>query len=194
MRDEVRNDPILRPFVEALQAMPARDPALVARVLTATATPLPQPWWQRWRLPVMAVGTLAIGVMVALQATRTRERALPTLARVDSAPSAPAAPAVARAVTADGAMPATIPVQLTFTTPNAESVHLVGDFNDWNPTSAPLRRVGGQQWQIDIALTPGRHVYAFVIDGRQWVADPSAPRAPDDDFGQPGSVLLVRAP
>jgi hypothetical protein len=33
-------------------------------------------------------------------------------------------------------------------------------------------------------------VYAFVVDG-DVTADPDAPRAADDDFGSPNSVVLV---
>ncbi len=40
-------------------------------------------------------------------------------------------------------------------------------------------------------LAPGRYQYAFVVDGRRFVADPAAPRAVDDDFGQPSSVVTV---
>jgi hypothetical protein len=35
------------------------------------------------------------------------------------------------------------------------------------------------------------HRYAFLVNGKQWVADPSAPRATDDDFGMPSSALVV---
>ena len=30
-------------------------------------------------------------------------------------------------------------------------------------------------------------------NGKEWVADPTAPRAADDDFGQPSSALVVEA-
>jgi hypothetical protein len=46
-------------------------------------------------------------------------------------------------------------------------------------------------WSISLALRPGRHVYAFLVDDTVWVQDPRAMEAPDADFGRPGSVLLV---
>jgi 1,4-alpha-glucan branching enzyme len=68
---------------------------------------------------------------------------------------------------------------------------VVGDFNHWDVHATPLRRpAAGGQWHAAVKLTPGRHVYAFVVDGR-WVPDPAAPRAVDDDFGSPNSVLTV---
>jgi hypothetical protein len=75
--------------------------------------------------------------------------------------------------------------------PNAQRVALVGDFNLWDPAKAPMRRMqGSNAWVIDLPLSAGRHVYAFVVDG-DVTADPSAPRTGGDDFGRPNSVVLV---
>lgn len=75
--------------------------------------------------------------------------------------------------------------------PGADQVSLVGDFNQWNPGVTPLRPVGdGRTWAVQVALPPGRHVYAFVVDGKI-VPDPRAPRAADDDFGVPNSVAII---
>jgi hypothetical protein len=35
------------------------------------------------------------------------------------------------------------------------------------------------------------HRYAFLVDGKQYVADPTAPRSSGDDFGMPSSALVV---
>jgi hypothetical protein len=51
----------------------------------------------------------------------------------------------------------------------------------------------GWRWSVALRLVPGRHRYAFVLDGVRWIADPLAPPAPDDDFGSPGSVVTVGA-
>jgi len=79
--------------------------------------------------------------------------------------------------------------------PNASKVSLVGDFNEWKEGEHLMTRApNGDAWSIAIPLTPGRHVYAFVINGEngtQWVADPTAPLAPGDAFGVPNSVVLV---
>jgi hypothetical protein len=34
-------------------------------------------------------------------------------------------------------------------------------------------------------------VYAFIVDGDRWVADPAAPMAPEDGFGIRNSVIVV---
>jgi hypothetical protein len=70
-----------------------------------------------------------------------------------------------------------------------EQVALIGDFNDWNPAATPLRRERGG-WSATLPLAPGRYRYAYVVDGRRLLADPSGPLA-DDEFGTPTSVITV---
>lgn len=82
-------------------------------------------------------------------------------------------------------------VRFVFVAPYASRVSLVGDFNKWNPAAMPMRRSGdGRAWLLDVSLAPGRHVYSFIVDG-DIAPDPAAPRAGDDDFGVPSSVVLV---
>jgi hypothetical protein len=83
-------------------------------------------------------------------------------------------------------------VQFVFVDPAAASVSVVGDFNDWDPSADPLVRASaGGLWAVTLPLLPGRHRYAFVVDGRRWLPDPGAPRAAGDDFDTPSSVVTV---
>jgi Carbohydrate-binding module 48 (Isoamylase N-terminal domain) len=83
-------------------------------------------------------------------------------------------------------------VRFTLDAPGATSVALVGDFNGWNPQALPMRRSrDGQTWEVEVPLAPGRYTYSFIVDG-VLARDPRAPRALDDDFGAPSSVVLVR--
>ena len=83
-------------------------------------------------------------------------------------------------------------VQFVLVAPDARTVALVGDFNDWQVGATPLRpTASGRMWTVELPLAPGRHRYAFVLDDGRWVADPSAPRAPGADFGSPSSVVTV---
>lgn len=87
--------------------------------------------------------------------------------------------------------PARRPIELRLIAP-ASHVMVVGDFNDWDPAATPLRRANeGGTWIVELRLPPGRYRYTFLVDGRRWVPDPVEPRAPDDDFGAPMSVLTV---
>jgi Carbohydrate-binding module 48 (Isoamylase N-terminal domain) len=82
-------------------------------------------------------------------------------------------------------------VRFALVAPGASRVSLVGDFNRWDAAATPMRQLGdGRLWLVEVPLPPGRHVYAFVVDG-DVTPDPAAPRAGDEDFGVPSSVVLV---
>ena len=82
--------------------------------------------------------------------------------------------------------------QFVLVAPQAASVSLVGDFNDWDPARSPMRTAGGRGiWATVVQLAPGRYRYAFLVNGVEWRADPGAPAARDDEFGTPSSVVTV---
>jgi len=81
-------------------------------------------------------------------------------------------------------------LQFVLVAPQAASVTLVGDFNDWDPARSPMRTVHGV-WATVVRLSPGRYRYAFLVNGVEWRADPSAPAVKDDEFGTPSSVVTV---
>ncbi len=80
--------------------------------------------------------------------------------------------------------------QFVLVAPQAASVSLVGDFNDWDPARSPMHTDQGV-WATVVPLAPGRYRYAFLVNGVEWRADPAAPRAIDDEFGTPSSVVTV---
>ncbi len=84
-------------------------------------------------------------------------------------------------------------VQFVLVAPRASAVALVGDFNDWSTSATPMRAAAGDGlWTVTVPLAPGRYRYGFLLDGAEWVRDPAAPPALDDDFGRPSSVVTVR--
>ena len=86
----------------------------------------------------------------------------------------------------------TIPVQFVLVAPDARSVAVVGDFNNWGLGDTALVAVNHNGvWSVSATVRTGVHRYAFLVNGKQWVADPTAPRAAGDDFGQPSSALVV---
>ncbi|OQW63105.1 MAG: hypothetical protein BVN29_17815 [Nitrospira sp. ST-bin5] len=82
-------------------------------------------------------------------------------------------------------------VRLVLLQPGAQSVSVAGDFNGWNPEQTKLERSEGGMWTATIPLKPGRYQYMFVIDGKQWIADPLADEASGDGFGSENAVLDV---
>jgi len=84
-------------------------------------------------------------------------------------------------------------VRFVFVDSGAASVELVGDFNEWTRGATALEPSGAPGvWAVSVALTPGRHEYAFIINGSRWVADPLAVKS-SDDFGTESSVIRVGA-
>jgi Carbohydrate-binding module 48 (Isoamylase N-terminal domain) len=139
-------------------------------------------WWLRPRaiqvspLGLLAAGTLAVLVLVAGYLHPTNLSRVTTL----MGPAARIEP---------GQM-----VQFALAAPGASQVMLVGDFNGWDVRATPLQPVGAAGvWAVEVPLTQGRHEYAFVVDGREWRPDPTAPRAPANEYGPPNSVLTVGA-
>lgn len=85
------------------------------------------------------------------------------------------------------------PVQFVLVAPTARKVQVVGDFNDWDTTHAEFsaQHRGGGVWSVTATVPEGHHRYSFVVDDSLWVADPTAPKMLDDDFGMPNSALVV---
>jgi hypothetical protein len=82
-------------------------------------------------------------------------------------------------------------VRFVFVDSGAKTVELVGDFNEWAKGSTNLRPSGAPGvWTASVPLSPGRHEYAFIINGSRWVADPLAVKS-SDDFGTESSVIRV---
>jgi hypothetical protein len=85
-------------------------------------------------------------------------------------------------------------VRFVFVDPSAKRVELVGDFNEWAKGTTQLSRSAAPGvWTVSVPLSPGRHEYAFIINGSRWVADPFAAKS-SDDFGTESSVIRVGTP
>ncbi|MEP6858277.1 MAG: isoamylase early set domain-containing protein [Gemmatimonadales bacterium] len=85
-------------------------------------------------------------------------------------------------------------VRFVFVDTGATRVELVGDFNEWAKGSTELKPSGAPGvWAVSVPLSPGRHEYAFIINGSRWVADPLAVKS-SDDFGTESSVIRVGTP
>lgn len=76
--------------------------------------------------------------------------------------------------------------------PRAKSVQIAGDFNNWQPTTTPMRRVGDSGvWQTEMRLPQGKYRYRLVVDG-QWQQDPYNERTEMNPFGEFNSVVEVK--
>jgi 1,4-alpha-glucan branching enzyme len=72
----------------------------------------------------------------------------------------------------------------------AEQVCIMGDFNDWDPTSYPMNRQIDGAWRLEVPLTHGHHQYVFVVDG-QPTLDPNAQGTTRNELGEKVSLIGV---
>jgi len=161
-----RDDDIVERVVRQLRQPVSIDPALDARVLKQIADGPARP--------------------VAAPRSRFQWRRWPWLA----AAAVLGAILVARPWTAGNNTAASSAFQFVLVAPQASTVALVGDFNDWDPARSPMQTAQGV-WATTVPLAPGRYRYAFLVNGVEWRADPGAPRVRDDEFGTPSSVITV---
>jgi hypothetical protein len=167
-------DPFAR-LTDAYRATHPPDEAERTRLMTRLAAAAPPVRGATGAWAVIAAAAVLLAVTAAVIVPRVWPRA--------SATRTPQAIATAVPI-----------VQFELAAPGAARVALVGDFNDWDRAATPMRRDrSGDRWTVTLPVSAGRHVYAFVVDGERWVGDPLAPRAPEDGFGAPGSVVVVSA-
>lgn len=76
----------------------------------------------------------------------------------------------------------------------AQSVHLVGDFNDWRTDAHPLQKGQGGLWNIDVHLREGIYEYMFLVDGSEYMQDPRNILAKPNPYGGLNSIALAGAP
>jgi len=74
--------------------------------------------------------------------------------------------------------------------PQARSVRLVGDFNQWSPATHLLKRMPDGAWLLLVELPHGHHRYAFLVDGNLTL-DPRAQGITRNDEGERVSLLPV---
>ena len=87
--------------------------------------------------------------------------------------------------------PDMVVVRFELADPQAKSVAVVGDFNDWKPQSLVMHKVRGV-WEISVPLRRGDvYTYNFLIDGRSWIPDPASLYRVRDGFGGEKSVLQL---
>lgn len=161
--------------LKAKVASPA--PSRWERMWAAVTTPRTLEWNLAGAVAAACLGIVAVTGLLMVRPERVVEIPVTTMP--------------AQTISLDGSQQPTVFVRLVLLQPDARSVSVAGDFNGWNPGRTPLERSDGGMWTATIPLKPGRYQYMFVIDGKQWIADPLATEAATDGFGAQNAVLDV---
>jgi 1,4-alpha-glucan branching enzyme len=84
--------------------------------------------------------------------------------------------------------------RVTFILPNstwADTIHLVGDFNEWNHSSHPFQRGREGIWTITIDLEVGRcYQFRYLRDG-EWINDSQADAFVGNPHGSDNSLVVT---
>jgi len=57
----------------------------------------------------------------------------------------------------------------------ARQVNLVGEFNDWNPTATPMKKLKSGEFAVTVDLPTGREYhFRYLVDGEHWENDGAA--------------------
>ncbi len=74
--------------------------------------------------------------------------------------------------------------------PQAKSVFIAGNFNQWNLSSHPLKQDKEGVWKISLPLGPGRYEYRFLVDGH-WQNDPDCSSFIENPFGTLNCLRII---
>ena len=85
--------------------------------------------------------------------------------------------------------------RVTFTLPEsiwADTICLVGDFNNWNRTSHPFQRDREGKWILIVDLELGRaYQFRYLVDGKEWMNDTQADVYVHNDYGSDNFVVVT---
>jgi 1,4-alpha-glucan branching enzyme len=82
------------------------------------------------------------------------------------------------------------PITFFNRSPQASTVFVTGDFNEWHPTSHPMQRQPDADWLIQIPLPHGHHRYLLLVDGKPSL-DPRAMGTAEGPHGEKVSLVAV---
>lgn len=84
-------------------------------------------------------------------------------------------------------------VEFLFFRPQAQQVHLAGDFNDWRNGDLPMQRTEEGYWSATMKLPAGEFKFKYCADG-QWFTDYAAFGVEPGRFGLDSVVRVPQPP
>ncbi len=85
--------------------------------------------------------------------------------------------------------------KVTFEVPReikADTAHLVGDFNEWNPAATPMKRLKDGRFTVTLDLAKDSEFqFRYLFDGTVWDNDWQADRYVANPYGGSNSVVCT---
>lgn len=76
--------------------------------------------------------------------------------------------------------------------PEAESVNLVGSFNDWDANAHPMKRLKDGRFLARRRFEPNcRHEYRYLVNGDAWINDAEAESYTPNPYGSDNCVVTT---
>lgn len=78
--------------------------------------------------------------------------------------------------------------KLTFRLPknevgSAKTIHIVGDFNKWNPRKSAMKHLKNGDFKIELELEAGReYEFRYLLDQKQWINEAEADKTVPTQF------------
>lgn len=76
--------------------------------------------------------------------------------------------------------------------PQAKTVHIVGEFNDWSTVKTPMKRLKNGEFKVVVDLSPGRrYQFRYLIDQTVWENDWDADGYVKSEFGDCDNSIVA---
>ena len=77
----------------------------------------------------------------------------------------------------------------------ADSIHIVGDFNNWNETATPMKplKSGDFTSMLELDTSKTEYQFRYLLDGQTWENDWEADAYIDNGEGAENSVIQISA-
>ncbi|MFV0521624.1 MAG: isoamylase early set domain-containing protein [Mangrovibacterium sp.] len=74
---------------------------------------------------------------------------------------------------------------------NAESINVVGDFNEWDVIATPMRKLKTGEYSVIVELEQNKsYAFRYLIDG-EWYNEPESDGQEANEFGSENSLVIV---
>lgn len=168
-REEMARLRVLTALLDQVSQWQAEPPPYLAQRILSRLPDKPGSGIRTWKFfhPLVAALSLviALGLGYMIRDTALREQAVPSMFQQ---------------------------VRIIFFSPEASSVALIGDFNEWGQRDVAVSSSSDRGvWEFTMTLKPGVYHYNLLVDGKRWVANPKASTLVPDGFGGYNSVLVV---